>query len=56
MVNLTVVDHQQTGVRYFIGTLVPASIQESSSGSEGNYRQDFSIFDSMFLFKFFTNK
>lgn len=48
MANLTVVDHQQTGQRFFIGTLVPASNDNSSSGSqEANYKQDFSIFDKM---------
>lgn len=46
--NLTVVDHQQTGQRFFIGTLVPAANDVSSSGSnEANYKQDFSIFDKM---------
>lgn len=48
-VNLTVVDHLQTGTRYFIGTLVPASDHSSSSMSGGGVeeKQNFTLFDKL---------
>jgi PAS domain S-box-containing protein len=45
--NLTVVDHQQTGTRYFIGTLIPPSETDTDSGESGENFRNFTIFDKM---------